>query len=152
MMVARIAACGFLLGTFFVKADDAKPTGSETTERVCGACHSVDVATAHRDSREGWNAIVVDMVGRGAKGSDDELSEIVDYLTTNFSKDAAPKIAVNIVSAQELVDGLGLAPAEAVAVVRYRGEKGRFKSFEDLRKVPGLDASRLEGKRSQLAF
>jgi mono/diheme cytochrome c family protein len=35
-------------------------------------------------SREQWGSIVSNMIGRGAKGSDEEFAQIVDYLATNL--------------------------------------------------------------------
>jgi mono/diheme cytochrome c family protein len=35
-------------------------------------------------SREQWGSLVSNMIGRGAKGSDEEFSKVVDYLATNL--------------------------------------------------------------------
>ena len=53
---------------------------------------------------------------------------------------------------QELATGLEIPEKEAAAIVRYRDEKGKFKTFEDLGKVPGIDASKLEAKKSRLDY
>jgi competence protein ComEA len=156
-MVLRIAAC---LAVSMAPAigDDAKESlpngpGKETTIKVCGKCHGVDVAVSRRESADGWNAIVLQMIKRGAKGTDDQFGEVVDYLAEHFPKSRAePRIAVNMASAQELATGLGISEREAAAIVRHREEKGKFKTFEDLGKVPGIDASRLEAKKSQLDY
>lgn len=141
-----------------VVADEGKDAlpdgpGKETTIKVCGKCHGLDVAVSRRESADGWNAIVLQMIKRGAKGTNDQFGEVVDYLAEHFPKSQAePRIAVNTASVQELATGLGVSEKEAAAIVRYRDEKGRFKTFEDLEKVPGIDASKLEPKKSQLDY
>jgi len=139
-------------------ADEVKDSlpdgpGKETTIKICGKCHGVDVAVSRRESADGWNAIVLQMIKRGAKGTNDQFGEVVDYLAEHFPKpQEEPRIAVNTASVQELVTGLGISEKEAAAIARYRDEKGKFKTFEDLEKVPGIDASKLEAKKSRLDY
>jgi competence protein ComEA len=40
----------------------------------------------------------------------------------------------------------------AKAVVAYRTEHGEFKSIDDLKKVPGLDAKLIDEKKGWIAF
>ena len=68
--------------------------------------------------------------------------------TKNFPK----KIQINKASATELGNGLELSSKEAEAIVKYREENGKIKDLEDLKKVPGLDAKKLEAKKEKLAF
>ena len=136
-------------------ADPTLPDGpgKDTVVRVCSQCHGVEVAASHRDSPEGWNAIVNDMIQRGATGTDDEFSKIVDYLSAHFPKNSdAPKIAVNTASAVDLVAGLAISDKDAAAIVQYREEKGKFKTFDDLMKVPGVDTAKLQAKKDNLVF
>jgi competence protein ComEA len=121
--------------------------GKETLVRICGGCHGAEIVLGKRLDRDGWSQIVVNMIQRGAQGSDDEFADIVDYLTNTLSK-----INVNQATAQQLRSGLGLSEKEAAAVLHYRDEKGDFKTIDDLKKVPGLDAAKIEAKRSLLAF
>jgi len=156
-MFLKIAAC-LAVSMAPAIADDAKESlpdgpGKETTIQLCGKCHGVDVAVSRRESADGWNAIVLQMIKRGAKGTHDQFGEVVDYLAEHFPKSQAePRIAVNTASIQELATGLDISEKEAVAIVRYRDEKGKFKTFEDLTKVPGIDASKLETKKSRLDY
>jgi competence protein ComEA len=137
--------------------DDAKDSlpdgpGKETTIQLCGKCHGVDIAVSRRESADGWNAIVLQMIKRGAKGTNDQFGEVVDYLAEHFAKSREPRIAVNTASIQELATGLDISEKEAAAIVRYRDEKGKFKTFEDLGKVPGVDASKLEARKGRLDY
>jgi putative heme-binding domain-containing protein len=58
--------------------------GKEQFERICRNCHPVDVATRTRHDKDGWAGVVEDMVARGAQGKQDDLKQVVDYLSTNF--------------------------------------------------------------------
>lgn len=50
-------------------------------ERTCGvSCHSLEVVTTQRMNEKDWNAIVQNMLARGAQASDAEAQAIVEYL------------------------------------------------------------------------
>jgi competence protein ComEA len=154
---ALLSWMSFLLISSLFAADD-KPKlpdgpGKATTVRLCSVCHAPEIVMNRRESAEGWNAVLVDMIARGAKGSDDEFGEIVDYLVANFPKTAASnKVNVNQASAKELTAGLEIAEKQATAIVEYREAKGKFKSIEDLLRVPGIDTAAIEAKKSKLEF
>jgi cytochrome c5 len=66
-------------------------TGRELVQKVCNSCHSVDLITAHHQTREEWNGTVQRMAQRGASATDDQFQQIVDYLTNNFGRSQDPK-------------------------------------------------------------
>jgi competence protein ComEA len=92
------------------------------------------------------------MVGLGAKGTEKEFQTVVDYLTKNFPGEGIPKIDVNHAEAIEFESGLTLKRSEAAAIIQYRTRNGNFKSIEDLKKVPGIDAAKIEAKKDRLLF
>jgi quinoprotein glucose dehydrogenase len=53
-------------------------------EKTCGTCHSIEVVTSQRMGAKEWNAVVQNMVARGARVSDLETKAIVDYLSKKF--------------------------------------------------------------------
>jgi competence protein ComEA len=59
---------------------------------------------------------------------------------------------VNKATASQLASGLGLTTAEAEAVIEYRKKNGDFKTIDDLKKVPEVDAKKLDAKKDRLAF
>ncbi len=127
--------------------------GKPTVQKVCGTCHGAELVIGRQESREGWGAIVEDMIQRGATGTDDELYEVVDYLATNFSKSSPViKINVNKATAKDLEASLRMPPKQAAAIVQQREGKGDFKSLDDLRKVPGVDAAKIEANKNRLSF
>ena len=158
MRKAAVCSAVFWIGASFVAlgADKSKlpdGPGKETTQRICGSCHAAEIFISRRESRDGWNGIVADMIQRGMKGSDEEFGEVVDYLVANFSKSAPPaKINVNKATAKTLASGLGISDEQAAAIVQHREAKGDFKTIADLQKVPGLDAAAIEAKKSRLEF
>ena len=127
--------------------------GMATTQKVCGSCHGAELVIGRQESRDAWGAIVEDMIQRGAKGTDDEFFEVVDYLAANFSKSSPViKINVNKATAKDLENALKMPAKQAAAIVQQRSEKGEFKSLEDLQKVPGVDSAKIEANKNRLAF
>lgn len=56
-------------------------------EKTCGTgCHSVEVVTSQRMNAAEWNAVVENMVARGAQASDAEVNAIVDYLAKTLGR------------------------------------------------------------------
>ena len=144
-----IAAALFLT---VAKAQEKLPKGPgrDTMLRVCGACHSAENVAGMAKTREEWGAVVGEMAADGAQATEDEFNEIVDYLATAFPK--TPKINVNKAAAKDLESGLELSSKEAEAIVRYREDKGSFKSIEEVEKVPGVDGKKIESKKDRLTF
>ena len=127
--------------------------GRDLMKRICSPCHSAENVFGRGKTREEWGALVGNMVERGAKGADEEFYDIVDYLVKNFPKSAeSNKVYVNRAGPKELERELQLSATEAEAIAGYRAKHGDFKSLEDLKKVPGLDAGKLDAKKERLAF
>ena len=80
-----------------------------------------------RLDRDGWSQIVVNMIQRGAQGSDDEFADIVDYLTnTVFFGRNARRSNVNKTNVQATFEtGLDLSDKEAEAIFALPGREGR---------------------------
>src|SRR6266478_3057855 len=152
----RYFVCAAALSLCLASAQSLKlpeGAGMATTQKVCGSCHGAELVIGRQESREAWGAIVEDMIQRGAKGSDDEFYEVVDYLAANFSKSSpVVKINVNKATAKDLENALKMPAKQAAAIVQQREEKGDFKSLEDLEKVPGIDSAKIEANKKRLAF
>ena len=133
-------------------AQDKLPEGpgKAVVLKVCRGCHGPDVVATKQHTREEWEHTVVDMINAGATGTDDEFSDIVDYLAKNFPKQS--KVNVNKAPAEALATALGLTSKEAESIVAYRQKNGDFKVLEDLKKVPELDYAKVEAKKERLQF
>jgi competence ComEA-like helix-hairpin-helix protein len=126
--------------------------GKAVTERMCKPCHGLENVVREKRTKDRWTEVVDDMVSRGAQGTDAEIDQVIDYLTANFGANAARTINVNKASASELITALGLSTADADAIVHYRAEKGAFKSIQDLMKVPGIEAKKIESVQNRIEF
>ena len=115
--------------------------------KLCVGCHEVDLVVARRHTREEWDGVVEDMIARGTKGTQAELSLVAEYLSRNLGK-----VNVNSATARELQDGLKISERDAQAIVAWREQHGKFKNFEEVRKVPGLDAAKIGDKRGWISF
>jgi putative heme-binding domain-containing protein len=90
--------CIFILGSILVLSfgvsghAQSLPEGLGKTEfqRICSNCHSVSIATSQRMTQAQWTGVVNDMVSRGAKGSQQDLDNVVSYLSTHFGQGAPP--------------------------------------------------------------
>jgi competence protein ComEA len=122
--------------------------GKELTQSKCGTCHSVQILAAQDQTRDEWSDTINKMMGMGAQMTEEEFNSILDYVATNFP----PKVRVNRATAERIAKGLDLAQTEAEAIVHYRQQNGNFKSFDDLLKVPGLDAKKMAERRKLIAF
>ena len=122
--------------------------GKAVTERMCKGCHGLDNVVRARRTEDKWAEVVDDMVSRGAKGSDDEVDQVIKYLSAHFG----PKVNVNKAEAPDLKETLGISGSDAEAIVQYRAEKGAFKSIQDLMKVPGIDAKKIERLQDRVEF
>ena len=125
--------------------------GKDATVRMCGQCHPAERGTAVRLTREGWQEVVAKMVSLGARGTDEELAAVLDYLTTNFKGEAAKPLNLNTASRVDLESVAGLLRKESAAWVEYRAKYGPCKTLDDLKKVPGVDFRRIDRRRDRLA-
>ena len=134
--------------------------GKETVQMVCSRCHGLDKLTSFRRSPQEWEELVSDMAARGAALMLDEVDVIIGYLSRNLAPrtqnlpmtSSHGKVNVNQATAQQMEAELGLAEDQARQVVSYREQNGKFSSWEDLKRVPGMDHLKLETIKDRLAF
>ncbi len=126
--------------------------GKAEMVKVCTGCHELARSAAMHQDRDGWKATVDKMVALGAKGTDQELAAVVDYLARTFPAEEMPRLNVNTATQIEFESRLSLKRSEAAAVIQYREKNGPFKTIEDLKKVPGIDAAKIEAKKDRITF
>jgi competence ComEA-like helix-hairpin-helix protein len=124
--------------------------GKEETARVCGSCHEPQRAASLRLTREGWQDTIAKMVALGAKGSDEELAKVLDYLAEHFKGDTLQPLNMNTATAIELESVAGLLRKEAAAWLAYRKKAGPCKSLDDFKKVPGVPFKKIDDRRDRL--
>lgn len=133
------------------QSSDGLPDGPGKKEliKVCSDCHEATKATTVRLTREGWSAVIDDMVKNGAQGTDEELKSILNYLATNFLGEAARAINLNTAPSIDLESVVGLLRSEARALIAWR-EKTPCKKIDDLKAVPGLDYKKIEAAKDRI--
>lgn len=121
--------------------------GKAELMKVCGGCHQAERSASVRLTREGWEGVIGDMISRGARGTDEELTLILDYLSKHFLGDAPRPLNINKANNVELESVAGLTRREAAAVLKWLDQVGVCKSLDELRKVPGLDYKKIEARK-----
>ncbi len=126
--------------------------GRAETEKLCQACHEMAKSVSLRQDRNGWGNTLKKMMVLGMKAPDEDLHLVLAYLSKNFPAEELPPVDVNKARAIQLESRMSLRRSEAAAILRYRKEHGNFRSLEDLLKVPGIDAAKIEAKKHILVF
>jgi competence protein ComEA len=124
--------------------------GRDALFKVCKDCHGPESVLAQLKTHDEWVKTLDEMANNGAQGTDEEWNLIQAYLDQNYSL-----IFVNKAAARDLAPMLDLANELADAIVRTRSEKGNFKSIEDLKRVPGVDAAaaaKIDARKDRLIF
>jgi len=143
----KLAACvAWTCGVAWAQLPEGE--GKALTQKVCSNCHGVETFQSRRLDRDGWEKVIDEMTARGAQASDADFDKIVDYLTAVLGV----RVNVNSAPAKELKSALELSSEEAESIVRYREKNGAFKTLEDVKKTPGVDAAKIEAKKDRIAF
>lgn len=121
--------------------------GRATYEMICGSCHGADIVIGSQGTRARWEEVVDAMRNRGAYGSEEDFKTVVNYLARYFGT----PVNVNKASAKELETELGLTAAEAEAIVKQRSAAA-LKTFDELAKVPGVNAAKLQPVKGRITF
>jgi competence protein ComEA len=127
--------------------------GKELVEVICSSCHSTERIAAKRWTKPQWQDKVLEMLQEETDVTQAEKDRIVEYLAKSFPAQIdIKKINVNNAAAKDLETGMELSAENAAAIVRYREQNGAFKTIDDLKKVPGVDAAKIEAKKDRLEF
>lgn len=80
----------------------ASAQGRAAFQKICGQCHPRDFVLAPR-SRDQWQETIQKMTTLGAKGTDAEMSAVLDYLVAEHGRTAGrrgPDVSIGITSAR----------------------------------------------------
>ena len=121
--------------------------GKAALLKACNECHGADSAVGHLKTREEWSKTLDEMAANGAQATDEEWDQILEYLDKNFSL-----IFVNKADVTVLANTLDVPESQAAALVRFRDEHGRFASLDDLKRVSGVDAAKLDARKDRFVF
>ena len=122
-------------------------TGRAVFAQTCIKCHDSERILQTRRTKAEWQDIIGKMIERGATGSGQDFETVFDYVQRHYGK-----VYINDAGANEIARILGLSSTEASAIVAFRTANGAFADVDALKKVPGLDAKKLDGREEALAF
>ena len=122
-------------------------TGKSAMLKVCSNCHTADSVIQTLKTRQEWSDVIDQMAHFGAEASEQEFDQILTYLVKHFSP-----IKVNKAAAKDLEATFDVPAGVAEAIVTRRTDMGDFKSVDDLKQVPGLDAARVDAQMARIVF
>jgi competence protein ComEA len=130
--------------------------GKDLVQVICTTCHSTERIVAKHMTKAEWQAKVLEMLQEEPDVTQPERDQIADYLARSFPPaeqlNGNEKLNVNEATARDLATALQIPSEQADAIVEYRKQKGNFKTLEDLKRVPGLDAAKVEAHKDRLTF
>ena len=124
-----------------VQAREAK-----SVVKVCATCHDMQIVMDTPRSFDAWQGTMQKMVDLGAKGTDQQYDDIMDFLHRTMTT-----IDVNSAELDELEIVLDVSEATAHAIVARREIK-KFTGLADLKTVPGIDAATVDSKARLIFF
>jgi competence protein ComEA len=116
-------------------------------ERVCSTCHDSQRILSNRRTKDQWSEVIDKMVERGAQGTDDDFTAVMEYLITHYGR-----INVNKAPAKDLAKVVRISDKDAETIVAFRKENGPFKDLDTLCTVPGIDVAALKQNLDAISF
>ena len=138
-------AVSAVLPAVTARAEDPDPN-LQAVQEVCGRCHTTTVFLKEPRSWDRWNDVFADMTKRGANGTEEQLARVTSYFLENLTL-----LNVNSSPADELAWVLGVSDEVAQSIIALR-ERKPFANLAELRAVPGVDAAKLEQRKSRILF
>ena len=128
--------------------EELAKVGEPLVTKVCTtSCHGIEEIDAARRTRAGWIDLVGEMKIKGAEATAPQFEIIKKYLPRYYGL-----VAVNTAAPDELSAVLGLSAKDAQAIVGYRTANGPFADIDALRKVPGIDVTKIDDQPEALRF
>jgi competence ComEA-like helix-hairpin-helix protein len=143
IVTAAAASLAHMAGTARAMGPDLD---LQAVQEVCGRCHSTALFLNQTRSWDRWNDVFADMTRRGAKGTDEQLARVTTYFLENLTL-----VNINSSPADELAWVLGVPDDVAEAIIARR-ERQPFANIAQLRAISGVDATKLEQRKSRILF
>jgi hypothetical protein len=150
-------SAGLVLLLFSLPAGAASPVqgpppqlpdgpGKAVVEAVCLPCHGAEVILPER-SVPVWRETLELMKSFGAVATDEEWKTIHSYILSNIAY-----LNVNRATADDFAAVFLIDPAAGSGIVAHREKAGGFKTIDDLKQAPGLDATRVDAAQDRISF
>ena len=146
MITGRLAVAAVLIACGAAAAAADPDPNLPAVQAVCGRCHTTAVFLKEPRSWDRWNDVFADMTKRGASGSDEQLARVTTYFLENLTL-----VNVNSSPADEIEGVLGVSGDVAGDIIARRQVKP-FTTLAQLSAVPGVDAAKLEQRKSRIQF
>jgi competence ComEA-like helix-hairpin-helix protein len=128
--------------------EELAKVGEPLVTKVCAtSCHGMDEIEEMRRTRAGWIDLVRTMKLKGAAATEPQFETIRQYLPRYYGL-----VAVNTATAEELSAVMGFTAKDALAIVSFRTANGRFADVNALKKVPGIDVTKIDEQPDALRF
>jgi competence protein ComEA len=121
--------------------------GKAVTEMTCSACHSVAYLTDTTRMVSQWDEIFMMMESYGATATKEQWDEIHKYVYAQLAL-----IDINKYEAKDLQSTIGVDEKVAGAIISYRMANGGFKTTDDVKKVEGIDAAKVDALKARFVF
>ena len=121
--------------------------GKPQLMKVCSGCHDAEMVLAHLQTPGEWGETLQNMAQLGAEATPDEWRQIERYIDINFAL-----VPINKATADELRVTMDMTSEVAGAIVKYRQANGPFTSIDDLKKVAGVDAAKIDARKDRFVF
>ncbi|MEP6535093.1 MAG: helix-hairpin-helix domain-containing protein [Bryobacteraceae bacterium] len=142
----RLPAAAAFFASIAFSQNSREAVDRATFKAVCGSCHSIAMVNGLRTESE-WVEEVQQMVKIGARGTEKQLQGVMRVLQRTLTK-----VNVNTATPAEIAPVLDVSDATAEALVKLRSTTGNFKTIEDLKTVPGVDAAKIEKRKERIDF
>ena len=149
MMFVIVFLASVVVLTLSAAMQDRFPEGPGKAElvKVCSGCHEPENVFAYPKTAGEWSGTLANMAQLGAEATPQEWRLIEQYLDAQLAL-----IRINEAAAEELQRTLDVPETVAQATVKYRQEHGTFKSMDDVKKVPGLEAAKVDARKDRFIF
>ena len=128
-----------------------EPQDAKTLEnaffKVCGDCHEPDRIRETRRTRGGWEEVIEKMIEKGAVGNERDFNLVLAYLLSNYGM-----VNMNQAGVEDIAMVANLTKKDAETIVAFRTANGKFKNFDALILVPGVDTKALEEHKASFMF
>ncbi len=148
VLVAAAGVWAAVISATLVRAQDTSGkwteflppgNGKAVAETTCVRCHDLKGTVQIRQPRAEWEAVVIDMVGRGAPMSIEEADQAIAYLAEVFGPDAPPFTDANTATRDDLVRLPGVTAEMADRLIAQRTAKGPLVSRGEVRVALGME-------------
>ena len=75
---------------------------------------------------------------------------LMGFIPPSWAQEEAPKININLASAEEIAQLKGVGPNYAERIIEYRETHGPFESPTDITKVKGIGTKTFEANRGRI--